>query len=530
MKKTFTIAAIMGSMLGLLLTFHGSSLAARNASGTYSSPSADFVSGTVINSSTMNAKLTDLGTEITDSLSRTGKGGMLARLRGIDGTSALPAYSFTSETTLGLYRAGAADFRASSNSTDIQKWSSTAITLYQATTLEEGLTVTNSTANGAGTTSTGNGSGAGGVFTGGATGAGLTSTGGATGGRGITLQGTGANSGAFATGGPNSVGGTFTGGSGNAGGLDGFGTGTGAGLTGVGGATGVGVVGSGGATGGGGGVFIGTGNGAGATTTGSGSGSGLTSTGGPTGFGIDSTGGATTGAAGRFTAMGGNSSGVISQGVGTGSGLTSTGGATGPGVTGTGGATSGVGGTFTASGGNSAGVSGSGNGSGPGVDATGGATGVGGTFAAGTAATGGSPTYAVDLTNGYLRFNGVTAPSSTTAVSNAITPVNVIKSVATITTGVTPSIAAGFNVTSVANSGDDLVLTWASGFAAATYTCTVSIQYTPGGPDIIMPYIKARTTTTTTIGAVSQAGAVSDSSYTISAISGSIHVMCVGAQ
>lgn len=90
----------------------------RDSGGNYTLPNAAFVPGTVISSSTMNSNFTDLSSEITNSLDRNGKGGMLARLRGVDGTSALPAYAFTSETTLGMYRAGSGDLRFSSNGTD----------------------------------------------------------------------------------------------------------------------------------------------------------------------------------------------------------------------------------------------------------------------------------------------------------------------------------------------------------------------------------------------------------------------------
>lgn len=52
----------------------------RDSAGTYSSPSGPFVAGTPIASSPMNAKLADLGSEVGESLSRSGKGGMTAPL------------------------------------------------------------------------------------------------------------------------------------------------------------------------------------------------------------------------------------------------------------------------------------------------------------------------------------------------------------------------------------------------------------------------------------------------------------------
>jgi hypothetical protein len=213
----------------------------RNASGTWTQSIADFVTGTVIDSSDVNSLVDDIGAELTDSLSRSGKGGMLARLRGVDGTSALPAYAFTSETTIGLYRAGAADVRMSSNGTDLQKWTATSVLMYQALTAEKGLTVTNSTSNGAGTTSTGNGTGAGFVGTGGATGNGGTFTGGATSGagvvatasagnsNGVTATGQGTGAGVSATGGATGDGVRAVGGGGSASGIYATGGGTGVG-------------------------------------------------------------------------------------------------------------------------------------------------------------------------------------------------------------------------------------------------------------------------------------------------------------
>src|SRR5207253_269576 len=82
--------------------------ASRNSSGTYSTPNT-FVSGTTISSTNVNANFSDLATEMTDSLDRSGKGGMLAALRGVDGTVAAPAFSYTSETGSGEYRIGASD-------------------------------------------------------------------------------------------------------------------------------------------------------------------------------------------------------------------------------------------------------------------------------------------------------------------------------------------------------------------------------------------------------------------------------------
>jgi hypothetical protein len=104
MRRAFAIA--FGITLGLGAATVA--IAARDSSGTYSlSPSSPFVTGTPIASSTMNARFSDISTEMTDSLSRSGKGGMLAPLRGVDGSATLPGLAFNSETGTGFYRIGA---------------------------------------------------------------------------------------------------------------------------------------------------------------------------------------------------------------------------------------------------------------------------------------------------------------------------------------------------------------------------------------------------------------------------------------
>jgi hypothetical protein len=80
----------------------------RDSNGAHSLPAGNPVSsGTAISSTVHNATTADLSAEITDSLSRSGKGGMTAPLKGVDGSAAAPAVSFTSEPGTGLYRAGA---------------------------------------------------------------------------------------------------------------------------------------------------------------------------------------------------------------------------------------------------------------------------------------------------------------------------------------------------------------------------------------------------------------------------------------
>jgi len=79
----------------------------RNGSGVYTLPAGNPVeAGTLIEASWANSTLEDLGNEITDSLSRTGEGGMLAPFRLADGTLGAPGVAWLNEPSTGFYRAG----------------------------------------------------------------------------------------------------------------------------------------------------------------------------------------------------------------------------------------------------------------------------------------------------------------------------------------------------------------------------------------------------------------------------------------
>lgn len=80
----------------------------RNTSGVYTLPSGNpVVPGTTIDAAWANDTMEDMANEITNSLSRTGAGGMLAPFRIADGTVTGPGLSYLNETNTGLYRSGA---------------------------------------------------------------------------------------------------------------------------------------------------------------------------------------------------------------------------------------------------------------------------------------------------------------------------------------------------------------------------------------------------------------------------------------
>ena len=84
----------------------------RDASGNYTLPLGNPVeSGTIISSQWANPTMEDVGSELTNSLDRNGRGGMLVPFRNISGDIGAPGITFTDEITGGIYRAAAGDFR-----------------------------------------------------------------------------------------------------------------------------------------------------------------------------------------------------------------------------------------------------------------------------------------------------------------------------------------------------------------------------------------------------------------------------------
>lgn len=75
----------------------------RNGSGTYTLPQAAFVPGTTISSSAMNSDLSDIAAALTQSVSADGQTPFTGTFKNIGGTAGNPSYTFTTDTTTGMY-------------------------------------------------------------------------------------------------------------------------------------------------------------------------------------------------------------------------------------------------------------------------------------------------------------------------------------------------------------------------------------------------------------------------------------------
>lgn len=118
----------MKKLLAVFVLLAAPAFAARDTSGNYSIPNPPFVTGTPISSSVMNGNFSDLATAMTDSLSRTGHGGMLSSFFLSDGSAATPGLAFTNEQTTGFYRKSAGTVCLSLISTETYCWNSTLLT------------------------------------------------------------------------------------------------------------------------------------------------------------------------------------------------------------------------------------------------------------------------------------------------------------------------------------------------------------------------------------------------------------------
>lgn len=103
---------------------------ARDSSGNYSLPSGNPVAtGTTIDSTVHNNTTTDIASELTDSLSRSGKGSMSAVLKIVDGSASAPGLEFANDTNTGVYRVTTDTLGLSAGGTLVLKGEAAVVTI-----------------------------------------------------------------------------------------------------------------------------------------------------------------------------------------------------------------------------------------------------------------------------------------------------------------------------------------------------------------------------------------------------------------
>jgi hypothetical protein len=109
----------------------------RDSAGNFSLVAGNPVqSGEVIASTWANSTLDDVAVGLSDSLDRSGRGGMLAPFRFADGTNLLPGAAWVNETSTGLYRFDGGDLRLAVLTQDIMRWQTTGPQVWNSTDLQ----------------------------------------------------------------------------------------------------------------------------------------------------------------------------------------------------------------------------------------------------------------------------------------------------------------------------------------------------------------------------------------------------------
>lgn len=118
----------------------------RDSSGVYTLPLPPVVANNDILASFENTTDSDLASEITQSLDRSGRGGMLAPFKIFDGGASTPGLSFTLEPNTGFFRKAPNVIALSVGGTEVASWSTsgpavaTALKLIDGTMAAPGLT------------------------------------------------------------------------------------------------------------------------------------------------------------------------------------------------------------------------------------------------------------------------------------------------------------------------------------------------------------------------------------------------------
>ena len=101
----------------------------RDISGNYTLPFGPVEPDTTISTLWANPTMDDLAAEMTNSLDREGRGGMIQPLQLSDGADFAPAITFRLQPTLGFYRPADGVMAMVLNSTDLMLWSETEVTI-----------------------------------------------------------------------------------------------------------------------------------------------------------------------------------------------------------------------------------------------------------------------------------------------------------------------------------------------------------------------------------------------------------------
>lgn len=125
----------------------------RDVSGNYTLPIGNpVVANTIIDVAWANPTMADLAQALTESLSRSGQGGMLGPFRLSAGSLINPALTFGSDLANGFYSGGTADLRASVGGIDLLRLTASLVTIAAPLTVGGAVTAVSYTGGGAGLT------------------------------------------------------------------------------------------------------------------------------------------------------------------------------------------------------------------------------------------------------------------------------------------------------------------------------------------------------------------------------------------
>ncbi len=114
----------------------------RNVNGVYTLPSGNpVVGGTVITAEWGNTTMSDVGTALTDSLDRDGRGNMRVPLLAVDGTQNAPGFAFISGSGTGFWRESAGLMSVSVQGAKVGSWTMQGLSLSsdKGITLDQGV-------------------------------------------------------------------------------------------------------------------------------------------------------------------------------------------------------------------------------------------------------------------------------------------------------------------------------------------------------------------------------------------------------